>query len=201
MVGGAILKMLLLAGLQVRACTIATEVNTLLRAGFAQAALSRCRTLYEQMIISLVLSNDKTYEICERYHDSACIDALRSFRLHNQYAEQLGWDPVDEEELEKAEEYAALAVRNWGPEIRARYGWAAPLLPNIDPPRIRFSDLESAVEGEPLRPGYVHMNESIHAGPRTVINQAITGAIKWGDANFAFPQLRRLRGHTLWPPP
>jgi protein gp37 len=29
----------------------------------------------------------------------------------------------------------------------------------------------------------------------------ITGAIKWGDANFAFRQLRRLSGHTLWPPP
>jgi predicted AAA+ superfamily ATPase len=29
----------------------------------------------------------------------------------------------------------------------------------------------------------------------------ITGAIKWGDANFAFVQLRRLRGHTPWPPP
>jgi hypothetical protein len=29
----------------------------------------------------------------------------------------------------------------------------------------------------------------------------IKGAIKWGDANFAFPQLRRLRAHTLWPPP
>ena len=28
----------------------------------------------------------------------------------------------------------------------------------------------------------------------------ITGAIKWGDANFAFPQLRRLSGHTPWPP-
>jgi hypothetical protein len=29
----------------------------------------------------------------------------------------------------------------------------------------------------------------------------ITGAIKWGDANFAFVQLRCLRGHTPWPPP
>ena len=29
----------------------------------------------------------------------------------------------------------------------------------------------------------------------------ITGAIKWGDANFALAQLRHLRGHTLWPPP
>jgi hypothetical protein len=29
----------------------------------------------------------------------------------------------------------------------------------------------------------------------------ITGAIKWGDANFAFPQLRRLRGqHPLAAP-
>jgi hypothetical protein len=29
----------------------------------------------------------------------------------------------------------------------------------------------------------------------------ITGTIKWGDANFALPQVRSLRGHTLWPPP
>ena len=29
----------------------------------------------------------------------------------------------------------------------------------------------------------------------------ITGAIKWGDANFAFSQLRRLRARTPWPPP
>jgi hypothetical protein len=29
----------------------------------------------------------------------------------------------------------------------------------------------------------------------------ITGAIKWGDANFAFPQLRGLSGQTPWPPP
>jgi len=28
-----------------------------------------------------------------------------------------------------------------------------------------------------------------------------TGAIKWGDANSAFAQLRRLSGHTLWPSP
>jgi hypothetical protein len=26
------------------------------------------------------------------------------------------------------------------------------------------------------------------------------GAIKWGDANFALPQVTRLSGHTLWPP-
>jgi hypothetical protein len=29
----------------------------------------------------------------------------------------------------------------------------------------------------------------------------ITGAIKWGDANFAFAQVRRLRAHIPWSPP
>jgi hypothetical protein len=28
------------------------------------------------------------------------------------------------------------------------------------------------------------------------VKQLFTGVIKWGDANFAFPQLRRLSGHT-----
>ena len=32
-------------------------------------------------------------------------------------------------------------------------------------------------------------------------NGSITGQIKCGDANCAFVQLRRLSGHTLWPPP
>jgi hypothetical protein len=32
-------------------------------------------------------------------------------------------------------------------------------------------------------------------------SKVITGAIKWGDANFAFAQLRRQRTHTPWPPP
>jgi hypothetical protein len=34
-----------------------------------------------------------------------------------------------------------------------------------------------------------------------ILDDVITGAIKWGDANFAFAQLRRLRAHTPWPPP
>jgi hypothetical protein len=44
MAGGAQLKILLLAGLQARACTVATEITFLLRNGFPQAAISRnCR--------------------------------------------------------------------------------------------------------------------------------------------------------------
>jgi len=29
----------------------------------------------------------------------------------------------------------------------------------------------------------------------------ITGVIKWGDVNFAFAQVRRLRDHIPWSPP
>jgi hypothetical protein len=172
MVGGGRLKMLLLAGLQARACTISAEINLLLRTGFPQAAKSRNRTLYEQNVISFLLVNDETYEICERYHDSAPIEALRYFRSHNEHAGQLGWKPIDAEKLRDAEDYAAFAVQNWGPEIRKQYGWAAPLFPRIDPSKIRFVHLERLVEGESLRPGYVRMNDSIHAGPNSVINQA-----------------------------
>jgi hypothetical protein len=89
--GGGRLKMLLLASLQARACTIATEISVLLRTGFPQAAKSRNRTLYEQNVISFILVNDKSYEICERYHGSAPIEAMRYITSHNEYAAQLGW--------------------------------------------------------------------------------------------------------------
>jgi hypothetical protein len=36
---------------------------------------------------------------------------------------------------------------------------------------------------------------------RVPADRLITEAIKWGDANFAFAQLRRQRTHTSWPPP
>ena len=172
LLGGAPLKVLLLAGLQARACTTATEISLLLRAGLPQAAESRTRSLHEQTIISLILSNDKTYEICERYHDSAYIEELRYFRSHNLHAEGLGWQPIPTEELRNAEEFVALAVKNWGRDICTQYGWAGPLFPKLRPKSIRFSDLEHLVEGELLRPNYISLNNSIHAGPTSVIRQA-----------------------------
>lgn len=80
--------------------------------------------------------------------------------------------PIGPEIHRDTEKYADLAVQNWGLETRKQYGWAAPLFPNIDPSRIRFVDLERLVGGESLRPGYVRMNDSVHAGPNSVIGQA-----------------------------
>jgi hypothetical protein len=41
-----------------------------------------------------------------------------------------------------------------------------------------------------------------HPWPGDLVHlDVITGAIKWGDVDFAFRQLRRLSGHTPWRPP
>jgi Family of unknown function (DUF5677) len=171
--GGPALKMLLLAGLQARACTTATEILELLRAGLHQAAESRTRSLYELNVVSFILSNDNTYEICERYHDAASIGAMRYIREHNNHAESNGWKPIKGKVLKDVQRPAALAVRNWGDEIKTQYGWARPIVPHVPAGRvIRFGDLERVVKGESLRPGYLSMNHSVHAGPSGVIRQA-----------------------------
>jgi hypothetical protein len=55
------------------------------------------------------------------------------------------------------------------------------------------ADFDTVPEG--IHNGYVQ------GGSGKLEAAIITEAIKRGDANFAFPQLRHLRGHTLWPPP
>jgi Family of unknown function (DUF5677) len=170
MLGGPRLKVLLHAGMQARACVTATEILELLRAGLSQAADSRTRSLYEQNVISFILSNDRTYEVCERYHDAAAIEQMRYIEAHNKYSEQIGWQPIEGQELEEAKKFADLAVRNWGSEIRNQYGWARPIASHVPKGKlIRFADLERVVKGEKLKPGYIWMNNSVHAGPSTVI--------------------------------
>jgi hypothetical protein len=55
---------------------------------------------------------------------------------------------------------------------------------------------EADIDGKPKLSRKRTIGARIHLFP-----PVITGAIKWGDANFAFVHLRRLRGHTPWPPP
>jgi Family of unknown function (DUF5677) len=77
-VTGAYLKCLHLLGLYGKSCRIATEISHLLVMGFPDAAASRFRTLYEHLVIMMLLDNDHTYELSEGYQDSAVFEYLKT---------------------------------------------------------------------------------------------------------------------------
>lgn len=180
MVTGAYLKCLLLLGLYSKSCAIATEISCLLRDGFPDGPVSRLRTLHEHLVIMMMLHNDTTYEISERYQDSAVFEQLKQLRadlsslvepiwnVPNGYAEKLAQDIAD------AEIIAGSAVSRRGPKIRNQYEWARPALPSAkrDNPsyRITFSDLEQAAGFNFFRGNYLAGNGRIHAGAFAAIN-------------------------------
>jgi Family of unknown function (DUF5677) len=174
---GAYLQCVLLLSLYGKSCSIATEISTLLRDGYPDAAISRLRTLYEHLVIMMVLHNDQTYETIERYQDHAAFEVLSRLRAERRnlanpvFSFPAGYDREVAKQLAEATSLANVARAKWGKSIEEQYEWARPALASKKKQRkIVFSDLESAAGMTFLRVDYLHGNERIHAGAYSVIN-------------------------------
>ena len=177
-VTGAFVKCLLLLSLYGKSCSVASEISVMLKQGLPDGATARLRTLYEHIAISLVLGNDHTYEVSERYHDHAVFEALQEMRAEKRaYANPIfvypdGFLAEIEAKIAEAEDYARQAKARWGAAVEEQYGWARPLLPRAkrNKPRVYFTDLERLAGMDFLRGDYLKGNDRIHAGPYAAIN-------------------------------
>lgn len=148
--------------LHARACQIAGEVEALLRAGFADGALSRWRTLYEVAVIAMFLQEGGE-DLAQRYLDHLAIDSLDLARKYAAAHEALGYRPVCPKEMQGLEARAAALKLKHGKDFGHEYGWAASAL-NIPSPN--FTQIEKAVSFEKYRPYYKLASGTIHAGPK-----------------------------------
>lgn len=157
--GGIATRNLILIGMHARMIATATEISSLLKWGFAEGAASRCRTIHEIVVKSIIITNDKSshgVELAERYYVSGILERKRS-------GMRLG---------EEEEDLLANARRKWGAALfRGEHNWALPAMPSsFRGDRVSFSDLERAVEGQGLRHIYLKGNAATHAGAEHVIS-------------------------------
>jgi Family of unknown function (DUF5677) len=179
-VTGAYVKCLLLLSLYGKSCGIATEITSLLREGFPDAALSRLRTLHEHLVIISILGNDHDYEISERYEDCSVIELLKQLRTDLSALSDPIWDVPEEyeeklqKEIAEVEDLAREIVARRGAAIRKPYEWARQALPQPERDnqrhKITFADLERAVGMDFFRGNYLTGNERIHAGSYSAVN-------------------------------
>jgi hypothetical protein len=179
-VTGAYLKCLLLLGLCSKSCGIATEISYLLRDGFPDGALSRLRTLHEHLVIMALLGDDHTYEVCERYQDSAVFEELRQLYVELASLKEPMWDVLDglaedlAQKIEEAEPIASEVISRRGTKIKYTYEWARPAMPlakRANPKyRITFADLEVAAGMDFYRGSYLVGTGRIHAGAYAAIS-------------------------------
>jgi Family of unknown function (DUF5677) len=138
------------------------EVVALLKAGYADGAHARCRTLDELAIVMDVLlhADDKTLQ---RYLDHAAVSKLKQTEATVEYADVLGVDSPTESELQSLRDRCDELVVRHGKSFKGSYGWAAHLLAGRSHGLAGLRELAGMQHNSPY---YTLACVNVHADPR-----------------------------------
>lgn len=150
--------------LHARACQVTDEILCLLAAGFSDGAMARWRTLHEIAIVALFIK-EHGEDVARRYIDHEVIESARAVRDYDECYERLGYEPMEESELEAIRLAHEKAVSDYGPAFDTPYGWAADAL-GIKRPILR--DIEKAAGIDHLKAHYRLASHNVHANPKGV---------------------------------
>lgn len=154
-----------LARLHARACQVASEILTLLKAGYADGAHARWRTLHELSVISIFI-RDNGNDIAERYLLHNGIESYKASKIYQENCNALGFQPIKAEELEEIEERYQHLIQRYGTEYGTDYGWAASVIKKGRP---TFYDIEKKSGLDHLRPFYKMACNNVHAGTTGIL--------------------------------
>ena len=154
--------------LHARACQVTAEVVALLRAGFADGAMARWRTLYEIAVTAyFILENGE--DVAERYLAHRHVEAHRTVTGYERVRDRLGhgdvWSP--EEIAEVGSVFDAVLLKYDTP-FSGPYGWAAKALGCKSP---QFSQIEKASKIDHLHPYYKLASQNVHADPNALYHR------------------------------
>ena len=150
-----------LSRLHMRACQVTAEIICLLENGFADAAMSRWRTLYEISTVATLLA-DGGDELADRYLAHEIIERKRSTDEFERCAPALGERRIGRSARSAIEKEYAAALRKYGQPFRETYGWAAGFFGKTRP---NFRDLQEAADRAHMHIYYKLSSHGIHAGP------------------------------------
>jgi hypothetical protein len=150
--------------LQARACQVAYEVLTLLKAGYAPAAHARWRTLHETAVTaSFIVKYGKV--AAELYLDHEHVEARKAARLYQRYCRRLGYTRYSRNEMAGFRRRYNIRLKKHGPLFKNEYGWAAVVLGRK---RVTFADLEKVTKLDHLRPFYKMASYPVHATVKSI---------------------------------
>ena len=156
-----------LTRLHARSCQIANEVLTLLRAGYADGAHARWRTMHEIAVVGLFI-NEHGEDTAERYLLHNAVESYRAALQYKRHYARLGYEPITDEELSHLQSTYERLLDRFGRPYGNSYGWAAQALGNLNP---YFSDIEQAVGLEHWRPHYKFASHNVHANSKGILSK------------------------------
>ena len=155
------LKFTQLLHLHVKGCQIANEIYTLIKCGYADAALARWRTLHETSVVFIALfTND--LEVSKMFYEYQFIEKLKRIKTFEIHYETLNWKAPDEDTTKMLQKKQDELLNLYGADFLREYGWTIKFLPRG---KRNFKTLEENVEFDYLRPFYQWANKGVHSGP------------------------------------
>lgn len=142
-----------------RACLTAWEVQSLLRCGYAAAALARWRTLHEIAVVAFLVQHHGR-DLAERYLLHDIIDSCRAAQLYQQHHQRLGESALDPAVIQRLEQQRRELLARFGKEFDSTYGWAADISRCARP---TFAHLEKMINLDHARPYYKWASHRVHA--------------------------------------
>lgn len=147
--------------LHVKGCQIANEIYTLIKCGYADAALARWRTLHETSVVFIILFiND--LEVSKMFYEYQFIEKLKRIQTFEVHRVVLNWKAPDVESVKTLQKKRDELIELYGEDFLKEYGWTKKILPKA---RRNFKALEEEVGLDYLRPFYQWANKGVHAGP------------------------------------
>jgi len=139
--------------LHAKALLVTSEIICLLRGGFADGALTRWRTLYENNVIATLIRQEGQ-ELALRYVAHSRVQAwLRA-----------GAEPGDQpDENVELQEQAEFAISTFGEEMKLRHGWASKLVSKKKP---TFKDIATKCGHDTGGGVYEYASQHIHFNHR-----------------------------------
>jgi hypothetical protein len=153
-----------LTRLHARACQIASEVIVLLKAGHADGAHARWRTLHEVAIVAMFIEKHGE-DVAERYLHHDVVESYKGALQYRKHYAALGLQPLADKEFDKIQSAYQKALTDFGAEFKSDYGWAASALKRGRP---TFSYIEEDVNLEKWRGHYKMASHNVHANPKGI---------------------------------
>jgi hypothetical protein len=154
----------------VRAYVTAGEILALVRAGFGNGAVARWRTMHEAEVVATVLARAED-DTVRRYGDYQAYNTWRMVQTYERHRDELGWEPIPEDELRVITERGEDVRREYRGRIGlSGYEWARrELLEEVpelrdDSVTVELRHLEEHVGLTARRALYQVASDAVHGG-------------------------------------
>ena len=169
-----------------RAIQISNEILSLLKAGYADGAIARWRSLHELTVIALFLK-DNNAEVSQRYMDHAKVKGFKEAVDYETHCNKLGYAPFGEREFDVIKKSKEQLCQKYNDRFQDDYGW----IPSTIMKNRNFRELEKRVKLEQFRPLYNFSSNAVHGGAKGfyrlgLMDEKQDAILLVGPSNYGF---------------